>query len=230
MVIIDTVYQRVLALANKEQRGYITPQEFNLFAEQAQLEILEQYFYDINQFGRLHGNDTEYSDMLNLLDEKLAPFRRNQTLVNNNGTCVLPGGLYKLGSVRASGVEVEMVNPNELTTLNQSPLTQPRWETGMQTPVYTYGNNQINITPFDASQVITITFLTRPDTPYWGYVVVDGKAMYNPGDSINFALHATEEAELVNRILALAGITIKQPDIVQAATQFEGAKQSLEKR
>jgi len=31
-VSVDTVYQRVLAIANKEQRGYITPQEFNLFA------------------------------------------------------------------------------------------------------------------------------------------------------------------------------------------------------
>ena len=30
MVNIDTVYQRVLAIANKEQRGYITPLEFNL--------------------------------------------------------------------------------------------------------------------------------------------------------------------------------------------------------
>ena len=41
---IDTVYQRVLAIANKEQRGYITPQEFNLLANQAQLVIFEQYF------------------------------------------------------------------------------------------------------------------------------------------------------------------------------------------
>ena len=39
MVIIDTVYQKVLAFANKEQRGYITPQEFNLYADQAQKEI-----------------------------------------------------------------------------------------------------------------------------------------------------------------------------------------------
>ena len=39
MVNIDNVYQKVLVLANKEQRGYITPQEFNLFASQAQLEI-----------------------------------------------------------------------------------------------------------------------------------------------------------------------------------------------
>ena len=32
-VSIDTVYQRVLTLANKEQRGYITPQEFNLLVK-----------------------------------------------------------------------------------------------------------------------------------------------------------------------------------------------------
>ena len=39
MVSVDNVYQKVLALANKEQRGYITPQEFNLFADHAQMEI-----------------------------------------------------------------------------------------------------------------------------------------------------------------------------------------------
>ena len=36
---VDTVYQTVQALANKEQRGYLTPQEFNLFAIQAQQDI-----------------------------------------------------------------------------------------------------------------------------------------------------------------------------------------------
>ena len=45
MVNVDTVYQKVLALANKEQRGYITPQEFDLFADKAQLEIINDYFH-----------------------------------------------------------------------------------------------------------------------------------------------------------------------------------------
>ena len=54
-VSVDTVYQTVLALANKEQGGYITPQEFNLFANHAQSEIFEQYFYDLNQFKRGRG-------------------------------------------------------------------------------------------------------------------------------------------------------------------------------
>ena len=73
-VSVDTVYQRVLAILNKEQRGYVTPQEFNLFANQAQMDLFEQYFYDINQFGRMHGNDTEFSDMLNILNEKINIF------------------------------------------------------------------------------------------------------------------------------------------------------------
>ena len=69
-VSIDTVYQRVLTLANKEQRGYITPQEFNLLANQAQMEIFEQYFYDIKEMNRIRGNNEEYSDHLNILYEK----------------------------------------------------------------------------------------------------------------------------------------------------------------
>ena len=48
MVNVDTVYQRVLAIANKEQRGYITPLEFNLLANQAQLSIFENYFVELN--------------------------------------------------------------------------------------------------------------------------------------------------------------------------------------
>ena len=75
MINIDTVYQRVLALANKEQRGYITPQEFNLFADQAQMEIFEQYFYDLNQFLRIPGNSEEYADMVDTLQEKIAIFQ-----------------------------------------------------------------------------------------------------------------------------------------------------------
>ena len=79
-VSIDTVYQRVLGILNKEQRGYVTPQEFNLFANQAQLDLFEQYFYDINQFGRMPGNSTEFSDMLTLLNEKINIFETTATM------------------------------------------------------------------------------------------------------------------------------------------------------
>ena len=39
MVNINTVYNTVLYILNKEQRGYITPTEFNSLAVQVQEEI-----------------------------------------------------------------------------------------------------------------------------------------------------------------------------------------------
>ena len=98
-VSIDTVYQRVLGILNKEQRGYVTPQEFNLFANQAQADLFEQYFYDINQFGRIPGNDTEYSDMLTLLNEKINIFETVAPPTRNAADTyfVQPTDLYRLG-------------------------------------------------------------------------------------------------------------------------------------
>ena len=79
-VSVDTVYQRVLALANKEQRGYITPQEFNLFANQAQMEIFEQYFYDLDQWSRRPDNNESNSNISEFLEEKMELFLKVETL------------------------------------------------------------------------------------------------------------------------------------------------------
>ena len=40
---VNTVYQTVLLILNKEQRGYMTPTEFNSIGTQVQLEIFEKY-------------------------------------------------------------------------------------------------------------------------------------------------------------------------------------------
>jgi hypothetical protein len=46
---VNEVYKTVLSILNKEQRGYITPDEFNKIGTQVQLEIFEKYFEDLNQ-------------------------------------------------------------------------------------------------------------------------------------------------------------------------------------
>ena len=125
-VSVDTVYQRVLSILNKEQRGYVTPQEFNLFANQAQLDLFEQYFYDINQFGRLNGNSTEYSDMLTILNEKINLFETTANAVYSTDHFDLPSDLYRLGTIIYNNIEVERVNANEFLYINSAPLTKPK--------------------------------------------------------------------------------------------------------
>tara|TARA_R100000353_G_scaffold175856_1_gene147443 strand:+ start:1024 stop:2076 length:1053 start_codon:yes stop_codon:yes gene_type:complete len=73
---INTVYQKVLDIANKEQRGYITPNEFNSFADQAQMEIFDSYFYSSEAYGRTRPNDTEHSDRHDIIQEKIEYFEK----------------------------------------------------------------------------------------------------------------------------------------------------------
>jgi len=236
-VSIDTVYQKVLALANKEQRGYITPQEFNLFANQAQQEILDQYFYDINQWSRQHGNDTEYSDMLSVIQEKLSEL---EVRIANTITGIVGGiynyrtaitDLYKLGSVHTTHptnsqkIEIEQVNNNEWYNMQSAPLTRPT----LARPVYVNRQDGLNIYP-DTIEDIDISYIRQPARVQWAYVVVNDKALYNDNVSVDFELHASEEPELVHRILAFSGIAIKSSEITQAAVQLEGLKVQQEKQ
>ena len=123
-------------------------------------------------------------------------------------------------------VEVEEVQRNEFLYINNSPLTQPT----DTRPVYFRENqNTIRISPTSISAA-TFDYIRTPSAPNWMYVVVNDKPLYNPTGSVNFELHASEETELVYRILALAGIAIEKPQLTQVAAGLQGAQIQQEKQ
>jgi len=227
MVNVDTVYQRVLAIANKEQRGYITPLEFNLFANQAQMDIFEQYFYDLNQFSRAPGNDMEYSDMVTILEEKINLFEVSGSLTSTTGvfdTGTL-SNFYRLGTVQAGGVEVEKLEHKDFKIIRRSPLTKPT----LERPAYFKQGGILNVEPASVG-AINVFYIRRPAQVGWGYVVTLEKALYNAGRSTNFELHDSEETDLVVKILALAGITMDDQALYQIASQEDIKNTQSEKQ
>jgi len=141
---IDTVYQRVLALANKEQRGYITPQEFNLHANQAQQDIFEQYFYDLAKYVNLTktGNPTntvsenttiepDFGNMVNLIREKLTIYEGSPvSLQNSGGNLSLPdlsSSVYRTGRYFYTGGGAERI-PLQKTEWDIRPMIKERWD------------------------------------------------------------------------------------------------------
>mgnify|MGYP003138640143 CR=1 FL=1 len=240
MVNIDTVYQTVLALANKEQRGYITPQEFNLFANHAQTLIFEQYFYDLNQFKRVPGNQSNYADTSSIIEDKLAIFDA-RVILNSDLTQVqesqftLPNNFYRLKNIQADYANdeveyVDIVNSQktiEVTTAQKAneiihggPLVRP---TPNRPICYLSsaadGNQTLNV--FPGVDTVRLDYTSSPIRAQWGYVVVNEKALWNPNTSNNFTLHESEEKNLINKILKLAGVSIEDPGLVQVATQEE---------
>lgn len=225
---IDTVYQRVLAMSNKEQRGYITPLEFNLLANQAQLDIFNQYFYDLGQLSRLPTYENEYSDSVELLEEKMEIFKvfKNAVVsgdISTTNTIAKESNVYKLGEVyyTVSGIdyEVEEVTKKELTNIHLSPLTHP----SAKRPVF-IDKTSTSIQVFPSTLTMTnlsYNYIKKPAEVSWGYIIVGGETLNNTNTSINFELHESEETVLVIKILTLAGVVIKDPNLYQISSQEE---------
>jgi hypothetical protein len=226
MISVDTVYQRVLAILNKENRGYMTPQEFNLLANQAQLEVFEQYFYDLNQFNRMGEITNEFANIVKNIKEKINLFKTNATLTKSGDKFVLPSNLYRLGTLYYNDyIEVEEVNENELLFINQSPLTRP----DSTRPVYTRTGNSVAVYPSGITTDIKCSLIISPAKPNWSYVEVNNVPMYNATDSKDFDLHESDETTIVYKILSYAGLVIKQPEISQIAEQKDNIKTQKEK-
>ena len=230
---VDTVYQRVLSILNKEQRGYVTPQEFNLFANQAQLDLFEQYFYDINQFGRIPGNNTEYSDMLNILNEKINIFETSAIPGRVGSYFTFPHDLYRLGTVvyknettnsfgvtSTEAIEAERINANEFLYINSSPLTKPQnirqIFVANSNGIRIYGDSEIT-----GNTNVEIQYIRKPAKVEWKYQTIFGEALYDATYSVNFELHPSDETELVIKILELAGLLVKDLSVYQIANSEE---------
>jgi len=238
-VSIDTVYQRVLALANKEQRGYITPQEFNLFANQAQMEMFEQYFYDIKQFNRTPGNNQEYSDPLSVLYEKIGIFEELQggswMIMNmpvSGGYISIPKEIYKIGTVKVSNNQVELLNTKDWDAARFSPLTTPTEER----PIGSITSKGLVVAIGKTTQAtpstisMSISYIRRPVKVEWAYVIVNDKALYNDNISVDFELHPSEETELVYKILKYSGVSLKAEDVMQIGQALEMGQNQQEKQ
>tara|TARA_Y100001938_G_scaffold146436_1_gene225270 strand:+ start:146 stop:868 length:723 start_codon:yes stop_codon:yes gene_type:complete len=230
---VNTVYQTVQALANKEQRGYLTPQEFNRFAHLATREIFEQYFYDLNQFKRTPGNSTESSDMVDLLETKITVFRQDFDAFNLvNAQTAMPADVYRVEQVIAQDIDpttgaasnrrvCDIVTQKDANKLLGSPLTTPT----LSNPIAVLGprNSSVIALPSTINAMI-VAYVKKPDKPEFGYIVVNKKPVYDDSRSTHFEFHDSEFPELVYRILSYAGINLKRADIEQAG-QVGQAKQ-----
>ena len=222
---VNKVYRVVLSILNKEQRGYLTPDQFNRLGRQAQLDLFEKSFYDYNRQltkRNIQGVNSEYGDIADKIEEKIDLFAESQeVLLNGNSfaTSDLDHELYKVVQLtKDDGItEIEKVKKSEYTYMAASKLTEP----SENYPVYIYDKGEFKIIPNTINNCV-IDYIRKPEDPIWNYTVGEGSSYtYTTTGSQDFELHPSDETDLVIKILALAGVVIKDPSVVQVAQQQE---------
>ena len=159
------------------------------------------------------------------------------SLINEVAYFLPPSNLHRIGTViYKDEKEIERIERNDLLQINMSNLTKPT----TTYPVYLYeqagqginGNNtgqsHIYVYPktiLSASD-ISISYIRKPADVQWGFTVGSlGQYVYNSSTSTQFELLNTEQNEVILRILAYAGVVIKDPEIVQAAANAVQAEE-----
>jgi len=176
---VNTVYTTVLSILNKEQRGYLTPYEFNQLATQVQLEIFENFFEDYNQYIRMPKTDVEFASRMDHIHEEFQVFEKSQDASNNpaatSNVYNQPTDLHRFGSVSynkgLNSPEVEIVSAREYTQQILSPLMQP----SSNFPIAKYKEDKITVYPTVTSNYantdVTFNYIRKPSSPRWGYYV-----------------------------------------------------------
>jgi hypothetical protein len=229
---INEVYTTVLQILNKDSRGYVTPQEFNNYAELAQLSIFEDLFHEyskalVKQNGRLY--HSEYSNIPAHIREVIDIFTSETTLVNNSGVYTIQDPeFYRLIQILANNREVEEVSKTEISRLIRNELARPTRDF----PYFVKLGSQYKLYPTSLGNNVVAFYVRKPKAPKWTFFSVGGNALFNPSatDFQDFELPYAYYNPIIVKILMYCGVQIREAEILQLTTaneQMEQNKQQL---
>ena len=212
---VNTVYTTVLSILNKEQRGYLTPFEFNQVATQVQLDIFEKFFEDYNQYIRMPQTDVEFASRMDHVMEEFQVFETSANASNTPTTNIYtqPSDLHRFGSASwnkgTNSPPIEILTNKVYNQIKLSDLTQP----SDNLPVAKYNKNQLTVfpdaTPY-ASSDVTFNYIRKPALVRWGYYVGNlGQYIY---DSTSYG------DDLINKNSSLLTSVTTNPTNKNAAT------------
>jgi hypothetical protein len=232
---IDEIYRLVQAFASKDQRGFITPAEFNLMAQQAELELYNERLQTVIEGSQPKKEAGYYRRGLNssVAKQDINPFNAMSSLshsaTNSNQSSalsldsdyIISLNLSKSGSNNVLGTPIDIATPETVGQLLRSSLAKPT----QSYPVALVSSSdskefKIEVFPKSSNRII-VNHYYYENKPKWSYVTVAGKPVYNPGASVGFKISSRCHGELVIKILSYLGVSIREADLVNYAQAKE---------
>ena len=222
---INEVRNTVLAIANKNNYGYISPQDFNLYAQQAQMDMFEDYFYSYNnwiQRQNARQSGTGYADIEKGLVEVIDSFSTQVFLAQANAnTFSLPSDYYLINKLfyystpLFTGSITGTATGNTVTDFSK-------------VAVWTNIPNS-NTTPPIGSIIVNTTtlqeaYITRVDAPNTGTISISS-AIFSIGDQyVIYSDTKIREVERVNqsKIFLLTNSMLTAPTKTYPAYVLDG--------
>jgi len=109
MASVNEVYSALKSLANKDERGFITPKVFNTFAAVAQNKIFNDLFNELTKGQTLRARNIDAKTHFSLnkrIEEDLAYFSKEASISQSSGVFEKPEDLSRIISMKTHGAYV----------------------------------------------------------------------------------------------------------------------------
>lgn len=236
MISINKCRNLVLFLLDKNNRGFLSPQAFDSFADLAQIELFENLFYQYNKWlinESRHLSNNDFADIPKNIKEQIDNFSEYSTTGNftynvTNDVWEFSGSdLYRteaLSLVNSSGkkVDIEEVSKGPIwNNMINSKINAPT----STFPIYTKINKGYRVAPkATTGYSVELFYIRRPKAPKWTYVTDSGgNPIFNAGAPDRQDLEIDESLfyPLIMKIMSFCGIQIQEEEIVAVAANAE---------
>lgn len=122
---INSVRNTVLSVLNKNNYGYISPADFNLYAKQAQLEVYEEYFSNYNKtvtMENVRRSGSDYADLGQALAETMEFFLSSNFLIKSSANNFFSPSITTTGDEAYLVSRVSLYSTLIITSTNTSIL------------------------------------------------------------------------------------------------------------
>lgn len=210
---INEVYTIVQFIANKNQSGYISPDDFNNAFNLAQQQYFRQLIEDIQGWDANRKRIRLPMGNAQPTIQKVAPFIIKVTATPVPGTGILnkPADLANLLAVRVGDntKRVWRVEHDRIADHLSSAVDPPA-----ESPIFTEYGTSYQFYPLSIGTV-SFDYLRTPPDAVWAYTMSGGRPIYDAGASIDPLWADTEITEVIIRVLLMFGISIQAPQLVQ---------------
>lgn len=216
---IDQVYKFVDFIIKKSNSGgYLTPDEFNLIINRAQIQY----------FNKLYGNQNDYRydrpvpkiayAITEKISNSLSPFLSDSTslTIDGNGQVNIPSDLFQTVSIthNIDGIEYEITRveqdrvANNLSSYYDSPTSDY--------PIYSQLRTKFQFYPKNLATA-SLFYLKKPTDMVWGYTMSGAIPVYDSATSVQPLWKDMDMNEIIYIALSYIGVNLKDPDVSQFA-------------
>ena len=233
MASVNEVYSALKSLANKDERGFITPKVFNTFAAVAQNKIFNDLFSDMTMARTLRARNVDAAGHMSLnkrLQEDLAYFSIESTVSQSSGVFAKPEDLARIISMKTYGsyvfgtstsTPIDIIyDESKLEYILQSDLSAPS-----ATHPVAIVSNDIEVFPTTIKK-IKVRYYKQPEgrspidgsrtalSPRYNAISLGGSnEVFDPTTSVDFELPEHYVPNLILEIGKMIGINLKDQDV-----------------